>query len=127
MSDEAQRKAILLVEDDEQSMTYVQVLLRKQYDVHLAQWASEAWDILQNTPIDLILMDISLPGTENGLELTQRIKATASLAAIPIIVLTAHAFPRDRVNSLAAGADAYISKPFDRHHLLETIGSLLPA
>lgn len=66
-------------------------------------------------------MDISLPGDENGLELTRRIRESESLRDLPIIAVTAHAFPRDRENSLAAGCNEYISKPFERRFLLATV------
>lgn len=115
------RKNILVVEDDEQSTRFIQVLLQNNYTIHNATWAEAAWDILQHEPIDLVLMDISLPGDENGLELTRRIRASERLRALPVIVVTAHAFPRDRENSLAAGCNEYISKPFERTQLLDAV------
>jgi len=115
------KKRILIVEDDEQSRRYVEVLLGKEYELHAASWAAPAWEMLNSMNIDLVLMDISLPGEENGLELTRRIRADEDLGQIPVIALTAHAFPRDRENSLNAGCNDYISKPFDRQTLIDTI------
>ncbi|MBE0645778.1 MAG: response regulator [Bacteroidetes bacterium] len=121
MSNDAVKKQILVVEDDEQSTRYIQVLLANTYAVRNATWAEAAWRILQENHIDLVLMDISLPGEENGLELTRRIRASEQLHALPVIAVTAHAFPRDRENSLAAGCNEYISKPFERGLLLTTV------
>lgn len=117
----ANRKNILVVEDDEQSTRFIQVLLQDSYIIHNATWAEPAWDILLREHIDLVLMDISLPGDENGLELTRRIRSDDRLRSLPVIVVTAHAFPRDRENSLAAGCNEYISKPFDRAQLLGAV------
>ena len=115
------RKNILIVEDDEQSTRFIQVLLEDRYNILSAGWAEAAWNILQQEAVDLVLMDISLPGAENGLELTRRIRSSERLGSIPVIVVTAHAFPSDRDNSLAAGCNEYISKPFDRSQLLAAV------
>jgi putative two-component system response regulator len=125
MTPESSRKRILIVEDDEQSIRFIEVLLAKRYEVHSATWAETAWDMLQEMPIDLVLMDISLPGGVNGLQLTQRIRASERLHALPVIAVTAHAFARDRVNSLAAGCNEYISKPFEREQLLGAVRRFL--
>ena len=121
MNQHAIRKSILVVEDDEQSTRFIQVLLQDSYTIHNASWAAPAWDILTREHIDLVLMDISLPGDENGLQLTKRIRSNDRLRTLPIIAVTAHAFPRDRENSLAAGCNEYISKPFERNQLLDAV------
>ena len=121
MNTDSPKKQILVVEDDEQSTRYLQVLLEHDYFVHSASWADAAWRILQEYPIDLVLMDISLPGEENGLQLTRRIRASEQMRTLPVITVTAHAFPRDRENSLAAGCNEYISKPFERAVLLDAV------
>jgi len=121
MNADSPKKRILVVEDDEQSTRYLQVLLEHDYFVHSASWADAAWRILLDYPIDLVLMDISLPGEENGLQLTRRIRASEQMRDLPVITVTAHAFPRDRENSLAAGCNEYISKPFERAVLLDAV------
>ena len=110
----AEKKRILLVEDDEGSSRYIETLLHDRWDLTTAFWAEDAWDILQTQPIDLVLMDISLPGDENGLDLTKRIRRESTNPDIPIIAVTAHAYASDRVNCLTAGCQEYISKPFDK-------------
>lgn len=125
MDSESRKKLILVVEDDEQSLRYLQVLLEQNYEVYSAVWAEAAWKILQEYPIDLVLMDISLPGEENGLQLTRRIRASETFRNLPIVAVTAHAFPRDRENSISAGCNEYISKPFERVYLLAVVERLL--
>ncbi|MCK9426843.1 MAG: response regulator, partial [Ignavibacteriaceae bacterium] len=75
--------------------------------------------------IDLILMDISIQGGKNGLELTTELKASKEYQHIPIIAVTAHAFHKDRQNALEAGCDDYLSKPFTKEALLEMMAKLI--
>ena len=72
---------------------------------------------------DLILMDIQMPVLD-GYEATRRIKA--KMANVPIIVITSYALSGDADKAMAAGADAYVSKPFSPRDLLATIRRLLP-
>ena len=109
---------ILVVEDDIQSQQYMKILLSKQYFVEVASSAADAWATLQRAPVDLVLMDISLHGEIDGLQLTRMIRDDASFKALPVIALTAHAFPADRQKSIDAGCSDYLSKPFQRDQLL---------
>ena len=70
-------------------------------------------------------MDISIKGTKNGLELTKELKSSKEYSHIPVIAVTAHAFERDRINSLEAGCDDYISKPFTKESLLDMIAKFV--
>ncbi len=110
MTDE--RKSVLVVEDDEQSQKYMSILLSKEFDVSIAATSEQVWEILTNQHIDLILMDLSLRNGDDGLQITRRIRVAGREPAIPIIALTAHAFPEDRKRSLEAGCNDYVSKPF---------------
>lgn len=117
----ATRNMILLVEDDSMSQVYVRSILKGQYHLRMARSASEAWEIMRSEAIDLILMDISIDGKTNGLELAREIRASDGYAAIPIIALTAHAFPIDRENAFDAGCTDYLSKPVKPNVLLNMI------
>jgi two-component system cell cycle response regulator DivK len=74
---------------------------------------------------DLILMDIQLPGID-GYEATRRIKANPALRGIPLIVVTSYALGSDDARALAAGADAYVAKPFSPRALLAKVRESLP-
>ncbi len=119
-------RAVLVVEDDEQSQNYMRIILSKSFVVHLAATAGEARRILAEQPVDLILMDLSLRGPTDGIMLTREIRSDPRRASLPIIALTAHAFPRDQQRSLDAGCNAYMAKPFRLEQLMNLIHRYLP-
>ncbi|MDH7515474.1 MAG: response regulator [Bacteroidota bacterium] len=118
-------KSILLVEDDVETQEYMNALLKRDYNLQVANSGREAWDILNATTIDLILMDLSLRGDEDGLHLTQRIRQDKTFHTIPIIAITAHAFPEDKQRCLAVGCNRYLSKPFKIEELKQTLAEFL--
>jgi PAS domain S-box-containing protein len=118
------RQSILLVEDDSLTVEFMRAILGRDYSLHVASSAVEAMGVLQATPIDIILMDLSLSGEKNGLELTAELKASVEWGRIPIIAATAHAFPEDRQRCLDSGCDGYISKPIEKKLLVEIIDRL---
>jgi PAS domain S-box-containing protein len=102
---------ILLAEDNESSINILSdYLLAKNYRIVVARNGGEAIDRAREDRPNLILMDIQMPSMD-GLEVTRRIRADASLATIPIIALTALAMSGDRERCLQAGANEYMSKP----------------
>jgi len=116
-----QRPIILLAEDDENNIrTLTRYLAAKEYQVVVARNGAEALSRAHTTSPALILMDIQMPGMD-GLEAIRRIRATPTLAAIPIIALTALAMVGDRERCLAAGANDYLSKPVRLQELVRTI------
>jgi len=119
------KKVILAVEDDKASQDYLRYVLKKDYNVIFASNADIAWEILTESEISLILMDISIKGNMNGIELTKKIRNSNQYSDIPIIAITAHAFEYDRINSLIAGCNSYLSKPILRGDLVNTIEQLI--
>jgi two-component system, cell cycle response regulator DivK len=116
---------ILVVDDHPANLRLAtEVLAGAGYDVLKAADAEEALAILEQTPIDLILMDISLPGMD-GLELTRRLKADASTRQLCIVALTALAMRGDDQKALDAGCDGYITKPIDTRRLPSQVAEFL--
>lgn len=72
-------------------------------------------------------MDLSLRGSEDGVALTRFLRLHDPWKQVPVIAVTAHALPEDRKSALAAGCDAYLTKPFDRSELLSMIGQFSAA
>ncbi|MFZ1728723.1 MAG: tetratricopeptide repeat protein [Bacteroidota bacterium] len=120
-----QRRTLLVVEDDHETQKFLQLILATSFDLHFADSAEDAWQTLHDVDIDLVLMDISLRGDEDGLHLTGRIRQDAYLHHIPVIAVTAHAFADDRRRSLEAGCNEYLPKPFRVNQLLEIVDRFL--
>jgi two-component system cell cycle response regulator DivK len=118
---------ILVVDDNPQNLKLARVLLSIEgYEVRAAADAEEALRILESFAPRLILMDLQLPGMD-GLELTRRLKADPARRGIVVIALTAYAMKGDREKALAAGCDAYVSKPMDTVALPRLIAERLAA
>lgn len=113
---------ILIVEDDFSTITFLQPELKHEgYEVCTAQTGKKALEVFENENPDLILLDIMLPEM-NGIEVLRRIRKTSK---IPVILVTARGETLDKVNGLNAGADDYISKPFEIEELLARVSAVL--
>jgi CheY-like chemotaxis protein len=99
-------------------------LIRRGFEVLMAENGALAVEMTGEHMPDLILMDMSLPVID-GWEATRRLKADPATAAVPIIALTAHAMDSDRARAMEAGCDDYDSKPVDLPRLLEKIEKAL--
>ncbi len=113
---------MLVVDDDQQIRTGLSRLLRDSgFRATLAADGPQLMAALRDLKIDLVLLDVMLPGTD-GLELCRRLRGTHD---IPVIMLTAVTANADRVIGLELGADDYICKPFDPRELVARIRSVL--
>jgi len=118
---------ILCVEDnDDNQFMLHRRLSRAGYDVKLARDGLEGVEWAKSLQPDLIVMDIELPRL-NGLEATRRLKEQPETKSIPIIILSSHSEHSSREKALAAGCDAYHTKPTDFRHLTAEIETLLKA
>lgn len=115
---------ILVVEDNNFLLTYLQTLLKPYYRVAVAGDGIEGLEKAKNLLPNLILSDQIMP-LKNGLDLLREIRNTAELSATPVIFLTARSGMEARIESLDAGADDYISKPCDERELLARVRNLL--
>jgi two-component system cell cycle response regulator DivK len=114
-----------LVEDQEMNRDMLTRRLQKRgYEVSIAVDGAEGVEKARAESPDLILMDMSLP-VMDGWEATRALKADKATQAIPVIALTAHAMSTDREKALAAGCDAYETKPVELPRLLEAMEKLL--
>jgi DNA-binding response OmpR family regulator len=116
---------LLIVEDDYENQRFLQLFLRKYLNVDVCDSSESFYEKMNLNKYDILLMDISIKGKKNGLELTQELKNNSDTSSIPIICYTAHALHKDRLNALDAGCDVYISKPSDIYYLLNSIFLLL--
>ena len=116
---------ILIVEDNEMNRDMLsRRLMRKGFEVVMAEDGQKGVDMSISENPDLILMDLSLP-VMDGWQATSTIKESEETKSIPIIVLTAHAMAGDREKALEAGADEYDTKPIEFKRLLGKIKDFL--
>jgi two-component system sensor histidine kinase/response regulator len=123
---EQRRLDVLVVEDNVTNRTVItHVLKQRGHRVTPAATGTEAVDVAAGQPFDVILMDVQMPGMD-GYEATAAIRAAAGgpNVSTPIIAVTAHAHSGDRERCLAAGMNAFVSKPVRPATLLATIDSL---
>jgi DNA-binding response OmpR family regulator len=116
---------LLIAEDDLENQKFLQLFLNKYFTVNICDSSITFYELLDKEKFDIILMDISIKGEKNGLQLTKELRESPNYSAIPIICYTAHALNRDRINALEAGCDVYLSKPSDIHTLLNALFDLL--
>jgi len=116
---------LLVVEDNDANWDMLsRWLRRKGFDLARAANGEEAVTMAVGESPDLILMDMGLP-IKDGYQATREIKAAEATRAIPIIALTANAMAEDEERAMAAGCDAYQSKPIEFPQLLRTMVPLL--
>lgn len=121
----AMKKRILIVEDNDLNLKLFRDLLSAHgYDTIETKDGLEAIMLTRNERPDLILMDIQLPEI-SGLDVTRRLKADEAIREIPIIAVTAFAMKDDEEKILAAGCEAYISKPISIGPFLNTVRRFL--
>lgn len=114
---------ILIAEDEIEIARALKVLLEKQkYSVDIVHSGDDAWDYLQQTRYDVVVLDIMMPG-KSGLEVLSLMRREKM--AVPVLLLTAKSEIEDRVAGLDAGADDYLTKPFDMDELIARIVSLI--
>ncbi len=113
---------ILIVDDDADIRSLLADYLGEQgWHISTAQDGAAMQQVLDATPIDLIVLDLTLPGSD-GLTLCRDLRAHS---AIPVIMLTARSAPLDRILGLEMGADDYLCKPFEPRELLVRIRNVL--
>jgi len=122
MSDELQDKPrLLIVEDDYENQKFLQIFLKRKFDLEICDSSDTFYEKLNNSKFDIILMDISLRGKKDGLQLTQEIRQMDEYKNLPVVGLSAHAFQRDKDNAYNAGVDIFLTKPVQNDVLMDTL------
>ncbi|MVM41222.1 substrate-binding domain-containing protein [Spirosoma sp. HMF3257] len=120
---------LLIIEDNDDLRTYLTTCLGKEFDIVAESTGEQGWQRALEIVPDLIISDVMLSGQEagpmDGLELTQRIKTDLRTSHIPVVLLTANGQMENRIEGTRAGADVYLTKPFNTTHLLETLRTTL--
>ncbi|GAB2577783.1 hybrid sensor histidine kinase/response regulator transcription factor [Spirosoma areae] len=135
---------LLVIEDNDELRMFLTARLGQEFDIVAESTAEQGWERILELIPDLIISDIMLPGVDSpgvdsprvdspgrgdgpmdGLQLTQRVKADLRTSHIPVVLLTAKGQMEQRIEGTRAGADAYITKPFNTLYLLETLRTTL--
>ncbi|MDL2407233.1 PleD family two-component system response regulator [Rhizobium calliandrae] len=116
---------ILVVDDVPANVKLLEArLLAEYFDVLTAEDGLKALAICESTQVDLILLDIMMPGMD-GFEVCERLKSDPRTTHIPVVMVTALDYPADRVRGLKAGADDFLTKPVNDLQLISRVKSLL--
>ncbi len=118
------RQTIVIVEDNEELRNYLVDHFSKENTVFAAANGKEGLELIKKKNPDIIISDVKMP-VMNGYELCDKVKNDFNLSHIPFILLTANTTVDDKVKGMYAGADSYITKPFDIHYLDAVVHSLL--
>lgn len=112
---------LLVVEDDYENQKFLQIFLRRVFDIEICDSGETFYEKLSNSKFDIILMDISLRGKKDGLQLTREIRQNEEYKNLPVVGLSAHAFQRDKDNAYNAGVDVFLTKPVQNDVLMDTL------
>ncbi len=118
------RPKVLVVDDEPTNIELLEGYLSKDYDILKAHDGNEAMIIVEANPPDIILLDIMMPGM-NGYEVCKKLKDDRNTNHIPIVMVTALHEKEDRNKAIEAGADDFITKPFDIIELTVRVKSYL--
>ncbi|ADU66112.1 sigma-54 factor interaction domain-containing protein [Desulfurispirillum indicum S5] len=108
-------KSVLIVDDEKNIQIVMRRALDAQFRVHVASNAAEALTMLENTPVDLVFMDINMPGM-SGLEALEKIHA---LYGIPVIIMTARTSMQSVIDAMKLSAYDFVTKPFEISQIRE--------
>ncbi len=115
---------LLLVDDNPDFLSYLSQSLSTHYQVTCASNGQQAWQLLQEQDIDILVSDVMMD-LMDGLELCRRVKTNLSTSHIAVVLLTAKSLSTDELAGLEAGADDYITKPFHMDILRQRVARLV--
>ncbi|MHB8853298.1 MAG: response regulator [Ignavibacteriaceae bacterium] len=116
---------MLVVEDDTLTQKMMGRIFQGDFEIDFCESVAEYYEKYSNTNYNIIIMDVSLQGGKNGLELIKEIKGVPSYKSTPILCLTAHSQPKMRKLAIRSGAALFITKPVSNSTLKEAVGFLV--
>ncbi len=118
------KKKILCVDDDPVNLDLLEAILQKDHIILKANGGAEALEMLNTQAVDLVLLDVMMPGI-NGFEVCRTIKDNPVMNHIPVVMVTALADKKSRLQGLEAGANDFLDKPINSTELLVRTKNLL--
>jgi DNA-binding response OmpR family regulator/anti-sigma regulatory factor (Ser/Thr protein kinase) len=123
-SDQGSLPHILIVDDYEGTRVLLGKQLEGEYAIHLAVDGESALQILEEERMDLVLLDLMLPGMD-GFSVCRKLKENERTCLVPVVILTARTGSDDKIQALEAGADDFLTKPVDRLELRCRVKNLI--
>jgi putative two-component system response regulator len=117
------RARLLVVDDEDANRRLLNRLLSPEYEVHTAADGEEALAALERMDVDVVLLDVRLPGLD-GFEVCARLKRMERTRLVPVVLVTGHGAREHRIRGIHAGADDFLTKPFDAEELHARVASL---
>jgi CheY-like chemotaxis protein len=114
------RKKILVVDDNAINLSVFEEMLSADYRLQVARSGAEAIKVAEQFQPAVILLDVMMPGMD-GLETCRQFRQLAGLSDAVIIMVSAKAMPSEEADGIDAGADEYVTKPFDEVELLDVL------
>lgn len=124
----ANTKKILIVEDQADIRMLIRMTLELgNVEIHEADNGDGGWNMVNTVRPDIVLLDVMMPGSLDGYQVCQKIKADPELAHTPVVMLTARGQVADFQAGRQVGANAYLTKPFSPLELMNTVHNILSA
>ncbi|MCU7943084.1 MAG: response regulator [Candidatus Thiodiazotropha sp. (ex Cardiolucina cf. quadrata)] len=118
-------KTILIVDDEPNIVLSVEYLMKREgYQVMTANDGQVAIEMIADIRPDLLILDVMMP-RKNGFEVCREIRADPALSGLPILMLSAKGREAEIKKGISLGADAYVTKPFSTHDLVDKVNQLL--
>ncbi len=118
------RARVLVVDDEENNRRLLTRLLGREYVVLTSADGEEALTLLERTEVDLVLLDVRLPGLD-GFEVCARLKQMPRTRLVPVVLVTGLGAREHRIRGINVGADEFLTKPFDAEELHARVASLV--
>ncbi len=118
-------KNLLIIEDDDLTLKFFQIYLGKYFNITCCKSAEEFYEKINTQQYDLLIMDLSLRGSKDGLELTRELRQMRNYEKTPVFAVTANALKRDEDAAYKAGVNKFLRKPIDNKVLLDEIKGAL--
>ena len=117
----AGKPRLLMIDDDELTLRIFTIIISKLFNVTSCKLGDEFLNLLKKKEFDVFLIDLSLKGEIDGIQLIKELRTSDKYKDYPIVVVTANAFKKDEEIAMAAGASKFLRKPIENERLLQEL------
>lgn len=117
----AGKPRLLMIDDDELTLRIFTIIISKLFNVTSCKLGDEFLNLLKKKEFDVFLIDLSLKGEIDGIQLIKELRTSDKYKDYPIVVVTANAFKKDEEVAMAAGASKFLRKPIENERLLQEL------